>query len=135
MTHIIKVNGVNDHVLTYCAKKYMTIFSPDINECESEDHGCSQACLNYPGGYFCGCYTGYETVYQLPSRKAECIGEGNSKHLVFSYFLPFYPFFLCACSLLFCFYTHDIILTMTNYQSNSNTKIKSLKIIKSGLRI
>jgi len=47
----------------------------DIDECSLGLHSCTQACLNYPGGYFCGCYHGYHTIYQKDSLKAECVGK------------------------------------------------------------
>ena len=32
----------------------------DINECATNNGGCSQVCLNTEGSYSCDCYTGYE---------------------------------------------------------------------------
>ena len=32
----------------------------DINECATNNGGCSQVCLNREGSYSCDCYPGYE---------------------------------------------------------------------------
>ncbi|XP_047128449.1 bone morphogenetic protein 1 homolog isoform X1 [Hydra vulgaris] len=47
----------------------------DIDECQLGLHECTQACINYPGGYFCGCNQGYDTIYHRSSRKAQCVDK------------------------------------------------------------
>ncbi|XP_066927328.1 bone morphogenetic protein 1 homolog [Clytia hemisphaerica] len=72
----------------------------DIDECALGLHSCTQACINYPGGFFCGCYSGYHTVYQKDSRIAECVDKdecaiknGGCSHAC----VNTAGSFLCAC--------------------------------------
>ena len=45
--------------------------SSDINECISPElNTCQQQCLNSPGSFTCGCYTGY----QLTVDRQTCSG-------------------------------------------------------------
>ena len=53
-------------VLTACGLKY---FTADINECNTNNGGCSQVCTNTIGSFVCSCNTGYELDPD------ECIGE------------------------------------------------------------
>ncbi|XP_038117535.1 multiple epidermal growth factor-like domains protein 6 isoform X3 [Culex quinquefasciatus] len=32
----------------------------DVNECHEDNGGCQQSCLNFEGGYKCGCFEGFE---------------------------------------------------------------------------
>ena len=41
----------------------------DINECSTNNGGCSQVCTNTVGSFVCTCNTGYELVSDV------CIGE------------------------------------------------------------
>ncbi|ELU12745.1 hypothetical protein CAPTEDRAFT_170418 [Capitella teleta] len=43
----------------------------DINECETDKHGCSHFCENFEGGYQCGCHSGYA----LEEDRQTCVGE------------------------------------------------------------
>lgn len=36
-----------------------------MNECVTDNGGCSQTCTNLVGGFSCGCYTGYQQVGSL----------------------------------------------------------------------
>ncbi|XP_067687865.1 uncharacterized protein [Haliotis asinina] len=45
----------------------------DIDECDESTHDCGQTCSNIPGGYTCGCYTGYT----LQSDNRTCNGTPN----------------------------------------------------------
>ena len=59
------------------------VFS-DINECLSNNGGCrvdKQAkCINYPGGFYCGCNRGYILA---DNSLTECVGKllGSRLHL------------------------------------------------------
>ena len=37
----------------------MSTLPSDINECETDNGGCSDNCHNTPGSYYCSCNTGY----------------------------------------------------------------------------
>ena len=43
----------------------------DTNECEINNGGCSQICINTIGSYNCSCNDGYESNGQI------CIGNDN----------------------------------------------------------
>ena len=43
----------------------------DINECSTNDGGCSGTCVNTAGSYYCTCPSGYS----LGSNSHSCIGE------------------------------------------------------------
>ncbi|KAG1659024.1 Sushi, von Willebrand factor type A, EGF and pentraxin domain-containing protein 1 [Nymphon striatum] len=47
----------------------------DINECENNNFGCSHTCLNYYGGAFCACPSGYR---KIDSKTCEDINECNT---------------------------------------------------------
>ena len=42
----------------------------DVNECNSNNGGCSQRCINTAGSFYCSCYTGY----RLDSNRRSCSG-------------------------------------------------------------
>ena len=44
----------------------------DVDECQVDLGGCSMACQNTPGSYFCTCLQGYQAD---PQRYDVCIGE------------------------------------------------------------
>jgi len=46
-------------------------FNLDINECESNNGGCSDQCINNAGSFECGCKPGF----QFTSDERSC--EGN----------------------------------------------------------
>ena len=47
-------------------------FISDIDECEEEDMAtCSQVCMNEPGTYRCGCYSGFV----LGADRQSCTGK------------------------------------------------------------
>ena len=37
----------------------LIIIYQDINECNTNNGGCSQSCVNTLGGYYCTCNSGY----------------------------------------------------------------------------
>ena len=41
-----------------CLLEYIS-FTPDINECENNNGGCDQRCVNSFGGFRCDCFEGY----------------------------------------------------------------------------
>lgn len=47
----------------------------DIDECEDRDDLCEQGCVNYPGGYTCGCLSSYHIVGEGP--QVRCLGKQN----------------------------------------------------------
>ena len=49
----------------------LSLYFPDINECETENGKCSQTCRNKPGSYECECNRGYSLAYD----KRTCIGK------------------------------------------------------------
>lgn len=49
---------------------FSAIFMKEVDECETQDHGCEHECINTLGGYECNCYIGYE----LHSDKKHCEG-------------------------------------------------------------
>ena len=56
-------------------KLFFFLSSLDINECLSNNGGCrvdKQAhCVNYPGGFYCGCNKGY---ILKDNSLTECVG-------------------------------------------------------------
>ena len=66
------INRTNIHRYNFCLAILMNVlwlkpvmlcicgfFSSDIDECALGGHGCAQVCLNNPGGFGCGCRSGY----------------------------------------------------------------------------
>jgi len=45
----------------------------DINECQTDNGGCTQTCNNTDGSYQCYCWDGYE----LTSDEYICVGKDN----------------------------------------------------------
>ena len=60
---------------------YLNFFSTDINECQSNNGGCDQKCLNSYGSYKCACDKGY--IYNKQTNR--CNGK-------YTLFLPFSSF-------------------------------------------
>ena len=44
----------------------------DINECATNNGGCSQVCLNTEGSYSCDCYPGYELGFNNHTCNGRC---------------------------------------------------------------
>ena len=44
----------------------------DINECDDDNGGCSQICLNTNGSFECECYNGYDFT---ENSTTDCIGN------------------------------------------------------------
>ena len=57
-------------VHTIC--KFMHYYYLDINECEDNNGGCSQLCINTIGSYYCNCNTGYHFI---DNSTTICIGR------------------------------------------------------------
>ena len=49
----------------------LTVFLSDVDECRAGTDNCQQQCTNTPGGFTCGCNTGYE----LLGNGYQCQGE------------------------------------------------------------
>ena len=49
-------------------------FAVVINECMTNNGGCSDVCINTLGGYYCACSEGYELT---PTRAPNCDGESH----------------------------------------------------------
>ncbi|XP_053945227.1 uncharacterized protein LOC128854836 [Anastrepha ludens] len=47
---------------------FSAIFMKEVDECETQNHGCEHDCINTLGGYECSCHIGYE----LHSDKKHC---------------------------------------------------------------
>ncbi|XP_030376137.1 dorsal-ventral patterning protein tolloid [Scaptodrosophila lebanonensis] len=47
---------------------FSAIFMKEVDECETQNHGCEHECINTLGGYECSCHIGYE----LHSDKKHC---------------------------------------------------------------
>ena len=48
----------------------------DINECQTDNGGCTQTCDNTDGSYHCSCWDGYE----LTGDSHSCTGKKTSTH-------------------------------------------------------
>lgn len=57
-------------------------FVLDINECSSNNGGCSQLCINTVGSYYCNCISGFT----LSSNYHTCIGESIERLLCLEVF-------------------------------------------------
>ena len=53
---------------------FVHVLSIDVNECDTNNGGCSQTCTNTIGSFECLCNTGYE----LDSDESTCIGKLNT---------------------------------------------------------
>ncbi|XP_017020584.1 protein tolkin [Drosophila kikkawai] len=47
---------------------FSAVFMKEVDECETQNHGCEHECINTLGGYECSCHIGYE----LHSDKKHC---------------------------------------------------------------
>lgn len=47
----------------------------DVDECENDNMGCDQLCVNTPGSYKCGCREGYKWVQTEDDGHCEDIDE------------------------------------------------------------
>lgn len=65
---------VSTHVIIVCVPVYVCI---DINECDSDNGGCNQTCVNTIGSYYCECGDGFS----LHNDSHGC--NGNDHHSVY----------------------------------------------------
>ena len=49
-------------VQVYSKFSFIDFYYLDINECEDDNGGCSQLCINTVGSYYCECNTGYHFI-------------------------------------------------------------------------
>ena len=76
-------------------------FVIDINECETDYHGCSHSCSNTNGSYICYCRKGYSYI-----GNGECVGKDrnllqSSCKIKWYYWKPFVSplcYHCCICS-------------------------------------
>jgi len=74
-------------------------FKLDINECQTDNGGCTQTCDNTDGSYQCSCIKGYE----LTSDNHTCVGMlyNNSVNVIFAFIhvcaYSCVIFLLCVC--------------------------------------
>jgi len=47
---------------------FSAVFMKEVDECETQNHGCEHECINTLGGYECSCRIGFE----LHSRRICC---------------------------------------------------------------
>ena len=62
MAHLVKVSSymvASSVVLSRHYISHLTSFSIDINECNTNNGGCSQNCTNTQGSRVCSCRTGF----------------------------------------------------------------------------
>lgn len=60
----------------------------DVDECEGGDACCAQLCINYSGGYECGCQEGF----RISSDGCGCDGKFLLSHgSTGLLFIPFFP--------------------------------------------
>lgn len=55
--------------------------SLDIDECNTENGGCSHTCINFVGGHYCQCHKGYT----LQEDKLTCGGKCYMQNLLFCF--------------------------------------------------
>jgi len=55
----------------HALRHMFTVLCTDINECQTDNGGCTQTCNNTDGSYQCSCWDGYE----LTSDGHNCTGE------------------------------------------------------------
>ena len=89
----------------------------DINECATNNGGCSQLCLNTEGSYSCDCYPGYE----LGPNNHTC--KGNSTLHV--YMFPHMQFNDTCNNYDYTSY----IDTSTKYSNRGKTQMSILNLI------
>ena len=58
---------------------YFFIFFVDINECLSNNGGCTHICVNQDGSYQCQCNSGFH----LQSDGKTCSGDGSLDYFIF----------------------------------------------------
>jgi hypothetical protein len=56
---------------------YSSFIATDINECEFENGGCAQTCINTQGSFECACDIGYTIAANI----SECDGKWSSPSL------------------------------------------------------
>ena len=54
------------------------LYSADIDECQTDNGGCAQNCVNTEGSHKCSCYNGFE----MTSDGYTCVGEYPSSCLL-----------------------------------------------------
>ncbi|XP_055853298.1 dorsal-ventral patterning protein tolloid [Episyrphus balteatus] len=54
---------------------FSAIFMKEVDECETQNHGCEHDCINTLGGYECSCHIGYELHSDKKHCEDACGGE------------------------------------------------------------
>ena len=71
--------SISSITCVHLEKNYITwtynhlLFIVDVNECNTNNGGCEDSCVNTDGSYYCTCDTGYS----LDSNKHDCNGKMN----------------------------------------------------------
>ena len=68
-TYNVCLQANYNHCSTWINNDVLSIV--DINECNSNNGGCEDSCVNTDGSYYCTCDTGYS----LDSDKHDCNGK------------------------------------------------------------
>ena len=56
----VTFNGFDPKIdYTWGSAIWCFFFVSDVNECQTDHHGCEQTCNNLPGSYNCSCDTGF----------------------------------------------------------------------------
>ena len=81
-------------------KKYLicVVFLTDINECQNNNGGCDQKCLNSVGSYQCDCFKGYKYDKQTNRCNGKSLLFCNLKKIfsfIFQSFAKFKGKYLC----------------------------------------
>ena len=56
---------------------YNNLSNTDLNECSTDNAGCSDTCTNTDGGFVCSCPTGYVVAADFRN----CMGKRASKQI------------------------------------------------------
>lgn len=59
---------------------FSAVFMKEVDECETQNHGCEHECINTLGGYECSCRIGFE----LHSDKKHCEGGLIAAQVLFN---------------------------------------------------
>ena len=64
---------------------YQAHFVTDIDECDTNNGGCSQTCTNTPGSRVCSCNTGYRLSGDGRTCLGQCFTTNNRAVIMFQH--------------------------------------------------